>query len=290
MSLYNSPESKVAVLKLYDHKLKEWPHIYTQKDIDSTFGQTRIIITGDTNKPSLVLVHGSNGCAPVALEVYPNLVKHFCVYAVDVLGQPNKSAEVALPYKGSAYGQWLNEILEKLDLEQVVLLGFSLGGMIIAKALVEDERRVKSAYLAAPAGLVSGNPLKGIFKLFLPMKKYIKTKKEVFLKQFLGAMFTEEDPFALAFMGAVLPNYKLDFSPIPNLSVKEAQGIQTPISVIGSGRDLLFPGAKMLKRSKKLFPNLQTTLLLPNAKHVPNAADNARIEALIFEQEGCIEV
>jgi pimeloyl-ACP methyl ester carboxylesterase len=210
------------------------------------------------------------------------------VYAVDVLGQPNRSAEVALPYKGPAYGQWLNDVLEKLDLEQVVLLGFSLGGMIITKALVEDERRVKSAYLAAPAGIVSGNPLKGIFKLFLPMKKYIKTKKEVYLKQFLSAMFTEEDPFALAFMGAVLPNYKLDFSPIPNLSVKDAQRIQTPISVIGSGHDLLFPGAKMLKRSKKLFPNLQTALLLPNAKHVPNAADNARIENLIFEQEGVV--
>lgn len=286
MSLYNSPESKAVVLDLYDQKLNEWPHAYTIKDIDSTFGQTRIIITGDSNKPPLVLVHGSNGCAPVALSVYPNLIKHFCVYAVDVLGQPNRSAEVALPYKGSDYGQWLNDVLKKLNLEQVVLLGFSLGGMIITKALVEDQQRIKSAYLAAPAGIVSGNPLKGIFKLFLPMKKYIKTKKEVYLKQFLDAMFTEEDPFALAFMGAVLPNYKLDFSPIPNLSVKEAQGIQTPISVIGSGQDLIFPGAKMLKRAKKLFPNLQTALLLPTAKHVPNTTDNARIEALIFEQEG----
>lgn len=286
MSLYTSPESKAAVLELYDQKLDEWSHKYSKKDIDSAFGQTRIIITGNPNKPPLVLVHGSNGCAPVALEVYPNLVNHFCVYAVDVLGQPNKSAEVALPYKGPAYGQWLNDVLEKLDLEQVVLLGFSLGGMIITKALVENEQRVKSAYLAAPAGIVSGNPLKGIFKLFFPMKKYIKTRKEVYLKQFLDAMFTEEDLFALNFMGAVLPNYKLDFSPIPNLSIKEGQRIQTPISVIGSGHDLLFPGSKMLKRSKKLFPNLQTTLLLANAKHVPNAADNARIEALIFKQEG----
>ncbi|MFK7799246.1 MAG: alpha/beta fold hydrolase [Aureispira sp.] len=286
MSLYTSPESKTAVLELYDQKLNEWPHTYSKKDIDSAFGQTRIIITGDPNKPPLVLVHGSNGCAPVALEVYPNLVKHFCVYAVDVLGQPNRSAEVALPYKGPAYGQWLNDVLEKLDLEQVVLLGFSLGGMIITKALIEDERRVKSAYLAASAGIVSGNPLNGIFKLFFPMKKYIKTRKEVYLKNFLEAMFTEEDLFALNFMGAVLPNYKLDFSPIPNLSIKEAKRIQTPISVIASAHDLLFPGSKMIKRSKKLFPNLQTTLLLPNAKHVPNAADNARIEALIFEQEG----
>ncbi|MGH1338358.1 MAG: alpha/beta fold hydrolase [Aureispira sp.] len=285
MSLYDSPQSKAAVLALYDQKLADWSLPYEEQKVETSFGQTHIIVTGSTTKPPLVLVHGSNGCAPVALEVYPNLAKHFRVYAVDVLGQPNKSAEVALPYKGPAYGQWLNEVLEQLDLEQVVLVGFSLGGMVIAKALVEEEKRVKAAYLAAPAGIVSGNPLKGIFQLFLPMKRYIKTGEQAALRKFLGAMFTEEDPFALAFMGKVLPHYKLDFSPIPNLGTKDAKHIQTPISIIGSGQDLLFPGQKMLRRAKKIFPSLKTALLLPDAKHVPNATDNARIEALIFQQE-----
>lgn len=285
MSLYDSPQAKEAVLALYDQKLADWSHPYTLQDVATSFGQTRVIVTGAATNPPLVLVHGSNGCAPIALEVYPNLVKHFQVYAVDVLGQPNRSAEIALPYKGPAYGQWLNEVLEQLDLEQVVLVGFSLGGMTIAKALVEDEKRVKAAYLAAPAGIVSGNPFKAIFQLFLPMRRYIKTQDQTALRKFLGAMFTEEDPFAVAFMGKVLPHYKLDFSPIPNLSAKEVRHIQTPISIIGSGQDLLFPGQKMLRRAKKIFPSLRTALLLPNAKHVPNPADNARIEALIFQQE-----
>lgn len=286
MSLYDSPAAKAAVIALYEEKLAQWPLPYQEQQVTTSFGQTHVIATGAADLPPLVLVHGANGCTPVALEVYPNLAQHFRVYGVDVPGQPNKSAEVALPYQGPAHGQWLNEVLEQLDLEEVVLVGFSLGGMVIMKALVEEEKRVKAAYLAAPAGLVSGNPFKAIFQLFLPMKKYIKTQQEVALKKFLAAMFTEEDPFALAFMGQVLPHYQLDFSPIPNLSAQEAQKIQTPITVIGSGQDLLFPGKKLLKRAQKIFPNLQTTLLLPNAKHVPNAADNKKIEELIVQQEG----
>lgn len=285
MSLYHSPAAKESILSLYDQKLADCPFPYALKDVPTSFGQTRVIVTGATSNPPLVLVHGSNGCAPIALEVYPNLAQHFCVYAVDVLGQPNRSAEVALPYKGPAYGQWLNEVLVNLDLEEVVLLGFSLGGLVVYKTLLEDEKRIKSAYLAAPAGIVGGNPIKAIFKLFLPMKRYIKTRKSAALHQFLDAMFTEEDPFAVAFMGEILPNYKLDFSPIPNISAKEAKHIQTPLSIIGSGKDLLFPGQKMLARAKKIFPSLQTALLLPEAKHVPNAVDNKRIEELIFKQE-----
>ncbi len=98
-------------------------------------------------------------------------------------------------------------------------------------------------------------------------------------------MFSEEDPFALAYMGAVVPNYKLDFSPIPNISAKEAQRIHTPISFIGSANDLLFPGKKLLRRAKKIFPNLQYGLLLPTAKHVPAAVDQQKVEALIIENE-----
>ncbi len=285
MSLYHSPAAKEAVLALYDQKLADWKQPYELHDVATSVGQTRVIVTGNENKPPLVLVHGSNGCAPVALAVYPNLAQHFRVYAVDVLGQPNRSAEVALPYKGPAYGQWLNEVLTRLDLQAVVLVGFSLGGLVILKTLLEDETRIKAAYLAAPAGIVSGNPFKAIFQLFLPMKRYIKTKEQQALHQFLNAMFTEEDPFAVAFMGAVLPNYQLDFSPIPNISAREARQIKTPISFIGSGHDLLFPGQKLLRRVQKIFPSLQKTLLLPDAKHVPTPAGNAHIEELIISQE-----
>jgi hypothetical protein len=44
----------------------------------------------DSTKPPLLPLHGSNGCAPIALETYPNLHKEFQVYAIDVLAQPTK--------------------------------------------------------------------------------------------------------------------------------------------------------------------------------------------------------
>ncbi len=55
----------------------------------------KLIPYGASNPPILI-VHGSNGCAPIALETYSGLSSKFQVLAIDVLSQPNKSAETRL--------------------------------------------------------------------------------------------------------------------------------------------------------------------------------------------------
>lgn len=74
----------------------------------------------------------------------------------------------------------------------------------------------------------------------------------------------------------------MDFTPVPIIKPKKATKINTPITLITAGQDIIFPGAKMIKRVKKIFPSLKHTLLLPDSKHVQNSQDNARIAELIL--------
>ncbi|MCT4580659.1 MAG: alpha/beta hydrolase [Flavobacteriales bacterium] len=281
-SLYQSEAGKNAILSLYDEKLKELGIDYKETIIETQFGKTNIIITGNESKPPLMILHGSNGCAPIGLETYPNLSKHYCVYAIDVLAQPNKSAETRLSMKNNDYGIWVNELITKLKLDQVILAGFSFGGLIILKTLIHDESRIKKVFLAAPAYIVNGNPLKALFKIFIPMKRYMKKGNQKYLEQFLNELFSMKDPFALKFLAQVFQHFEMDFTPVPVISKNEAQKIKTPIVLIGAQKDLMFPGEKMIKRAKKIFPSLEHTVLLEHSKHVQNRIDNNKIESLII--------
>jgi len=283
-SLYKSEFGKNEILNLYNQKLKELGIEYKYEIIDTDFGKTNIIIIGDSTKPPLIIVHGLNGCAPIALETYPTLSEKFQVFAIDVLAQPNKSAETRLNMKDNSYGLWINELINKLELKNVTMAGFSFGGLIILKTLIQNESNIKEVFLSAPAFIVNGNPLIALFKIFIPMKQYIRTKKTKYIEKFLETLFSEKDEFALNFLSKVFLYFDMDFSPIPIIKKEEALSIKTPITLIVAKKDIIFPGVKMMKRANKIFPSLKNTLLLENSKHVQNRKDNTKIEQLILQE------
>ncbi|WP_209329779.1 alpha/beta fold hydrolase [Lunatimonas salinarum] len=280
-SLFKSEQGKQEILRLYDQKLESLGVAYSVRMINTSFGKTNIIVTGNPEKPPIILIHGSNGCAPIALETYRDLLDSFSVFAVDVLAQPNKSAETRLSMQDNSYGIWMNEIIKELNIQNVILAGFSFGGLIILKTLIHNEKKIKEVFLTAPAFVVNGNPIKALFRFFIPMKRFMKTQKDKYLEQFLASAFTDQDDFAKQSLALVFRHFTMDFSPVPVIKSKEAMKIRTPITLIAAGNDILFPGRKMIRRAKKIFPSLESTVLLKDSKHVQNKTDNSRIATII---------
>ena len=280
---FKSKEGKERIITLYNQKLQELNIEYTEKIVKTKFGVTNIIITGDTKNPPLLLIHGTGGCAPQILDSFPNLSSKYCMYAIDVLAQPNKSAENRLDMKSLDYGKWLVEIIVKLKLTEVTLVGFSFGGFISLKALEFNETPIKKVFLIAPVYIVNGTPFLGLFKMFLPLKKYIKTNNQQYIKKVMNVLFSEYDDFALQYMSTTFQNCNMDFSPLPIISKKSAKNIKTPLTIIAAEKDIMFPGKKMIKRAKQIFPSLNEIVLLENSKHVPSNKNFKVIENLVFK-------
>ncbi|SEC68857.1 Pimeloyl-ACP methyl ester carboxylesterase [Maribacter dokdonensis] len=281
---FKSKEGKEKILSLYNQKLNELNIEYSEKLIETKFGVTNVIITGDTKNPPLVLIHGTGGCAPQILDSFPNLASKYCVYAIDVLAQPNKSAENRLDMKSLDYGKWLIEVIIKLRLKDVTLVGFSFGGFISLKALEFNETPTRQVFLIAPVYIVNGNPLVGLFKMFLPLKKFIKTNNQKYIKKVMNVLFSEYDDFALEFMSSTFQYCNMDFSPLPILSKNDANRIKTPITIFACEKDIMFPGKKMIKRANRIFSSIEEVVLIEEAKHVPNSKDFKKIEDLIIDK------
>jgi esterase/lipase len=76
----------------------------------------------------------------------------------------------------------------------------------------------------------------------------------------------------------------MDFSPLPITSKDKAKNIKTPITIFAAEKDIMFPGKKMIKRVKQIFPSLEEVVLLVDSKHVPNTTDFRKIEVLILDK------
>jgi len=227
---------------------------YEYQTLDTSLGATILIVTGKPENPPIIIVHGSNDCAPIALETWPKLSKAYRVFAVDVLAQPNKSAETRLSMQDGAYGKWMNEIIRQLNLAEVTLAGFSFSGLVILKTLELDESKIKQVYLSAPAYIVNGNPLRLLLQVFLPMKRFMKSHRQELVEKFLSSVFTTPDPFALAYLSKVFLEFTMDFTPVPVIDARRARNITTPITIFAAQGDLIFPGKKMLKRAARISP------------------------------------
>lgn len=128
---------------------------------------------------------------------------------------------------------------------------------------------------------MNGNALKALFKVFIPMKRYMKSKKTTYVERFLKEVFSEKDDFALQLLSKVFLHFTMDFMPVPVINRREANTIKTPITLIAAKNDLMFPSEKMIKRANNILLSLKEVILLKQSEHVQNSVDNKRIVNLI---------
>jgi len=280
-SIYHPPAAKETFLELYQEKLESLNISIKLRSIETSFGQTNIIMTGCEQGPPLVLIHGWNVCAPLVIEDFSDLQKDFSIYAIDVLGQPNLSDEHRPNIHGEAYGQWLYELISFMNLHDVNLVGISFGALVSWKSLLHDDRRISKAFLVNPTGIVNANRWKRFFQLEAAAHLYNWWPQLAFLEHFYEGLHCNYDKFRWDWTQYLLQCYRIDFNLPPTISKTQAAQISKPVFVIASGNDVLHPGRALLKRARSIFPSFQKGLLLGNSKHSPNRKNYKRITQFI---------
>lgn len=250
----------VEVSNKIDHKIDEL-------SIDSSYGKTAVLVCGDVEKPPILLVHGLNSAAIFALDHLSFLLENYQIFAVDILGQPNKSEFVRLSKKNNSYGNWLLEVIEKLKLHKPTLCGISFGAFPILKSLLINDSCSKEVFLISPAAIVHGDVLKTIVRFLIPVKQFQRTQKEKYCRKFLENLYDDFDELTFNYQKEVFLNFDMDFSVTPNFTLKELLKLETQITIIVGENDFFVPYQKLKKRSKKIT-SLKNFIALENSKHI----------------------
>ncbi|WP_433522624.1 alpha/beta fold hydrolase [Nocardia pseudovaccinii] len=148
---YKSARGQRAVQRWCAQAISRANFPLTTTAIDTSVGRIQLTSAG-TGTPRIVVVPGTGFNAAVALPWLQAFSAHWPSVIVDLPGQPGLSdprrpRRARLPW----YGQVLDEILTVAQLDDVVLVGNSLGAAV---ALAADSARITARALISPAGYI----------------------------------------------------------------------------------------------------------------------------------------
>ncbi|KYG00588.1 alpha/beta hydrolase, partial [Sorangium cellulosum] len=273
--IFRSPEARARIATWFERFREKAPVPTRAREVSTRFGATHVLVAGPEHAPPLVCVHGAMASSAHLLPELGPLLTRFRVYAVDVIGQSVKSADVRVPVEGPAYAEWLTDVLDALGLPRAHLLGVSWGGFVALRMAEVAPARIDRLVLIVPGGVVSGPVWQGLTRVAIPMVLYRAFPSEDRLARLVSGLFTTQDAMWGPYFGDAVRSYRLDMR-IPPLATPEAlAGFTRPALVFGADDDVSFPGAKLLARAKVLLPRAETELL-EGCRHSPPTDDAFR--------------
>lgn len=263
-TVYKTAESEQILKALYDEQVSSLNIEIEDIYVDTRFGKTHLIKTGNPNGKPILLFHGGNSTAPYYLRDFLFLRNQYLIYAPDTMGHPGKSAQTVLSAKTLEYGKWASDVIDGLGFKQMICIGGSYGGGVLAKLMCVAPQKISKAVMIVPSGICNVSTANILFKLGIPMTLYIITKSEKWLKRAILPMAIYEceiDESTLTMVRSSFRHVRVKAGMPSNVSVAEMINYKSPTLLIAGEKDILFPGERVIARAKKIMPNLKTYLM-----------------------------
>jgi pimeloyl-ACP methyl ester carboxylesterase len=261
-SIYKSENGQKEIMALYDRVLANWPVPCQTCTLPTRHGDTFVIASGESAFPPLVLLHGSSSNAVSWIGEAGAYSRHFRVYAVDLPGEPGRSAQTRPSWHNLDFTEWLEDVLNGLQIQTVMLLGLSQGGWTALRFATIHPERVQKLVLLAPGGVAPTRPsfiARAIGLSLMGPWGAERINRIVFGRQPIH-------PEALKFMNAIMTHFKPRIEKEYIFSDVELKCLEMPTLFIGGEKDALCHTPKIAARLQTLVPRL-TTILLPDTGH-----------------------
>ena len=228
----------------------------------------------------VVFIHGLAANLTHSIHIAPHFARRFRVIGLDLPGT-GESDKSNLDYSVDMYVDHLERLLDRLDLDRVVLVGHSLGGMVSTAFTMAHPERVKAVVLVNPAGL---QPVPLPLRLgghILMRPWFLDRVLPVTWKSLLSAVFYEKNRFTRQFIDAceetandghigyvshMISALRADF--LDRDFGPMLHDIEVPTWLIWGAHDLLVPASR-IRRAAELFSNVEIEEI-PKCGHMPN--------------------
>jgi pimeloyl-ACP methyl ester carboxylesterase len=269
---FKTSEGEAAFLAAYNAVLKLWPVPYEEMEVPSRFGITHVIVSGPTEAPPLVLLHGYMATSAMWAPNIADFSQDYRVYALDVMGQPSKSSPAEPIRNAGDYAVWLAETLDALHLDGVFLVGQSYGGWLALNFAIAAPGRVRRLVLLSPGGgfvpMARQFSLRGMVMVWLPTRLTVN-----WFMRWLGltdrAGATDARPILeLIYRG--LRHFRIPVDTLRVMPVMFAddqlRAMRVPTLLLIGEREVVCDPATALARARERFPDVQGELV-PECSH-----------------------
>jgi len=260
--IYKSPAGKREIMALYDAVLTRWPVPYETVTLRTRHGDTFGIVSGEKSAPPLALLHGSASNAVSWVGDIAEYSRYFRVVALDLPGEPGRSAENRPAWDGPAFAEWLEDVLNGLRVEKMAMVGISQGGWTALRFATRHPERVSKLALLAPAGVA---PVRTTFIWKAVLLSLVGRRGA----QGINRLVMGKQPLhpeAARFMEAIYTHFHTRREQEYRFTDDELKRLSMPTLLIGGEQDALIPMEEVIARMKRLVPGLEA-VLIPDMGH-----------------------
>jgi pimeloyl-ACP methyl ester carboxylesterase len=263
LDIFLTAESKKRYNDAYSQALLLWPIPFKEEYITSRFGDTHLIVSGPKDAAPLILFHPA-GCGSVIW--YRNikaLSSNFRVYAIDTMGEVNRSI-IRQPLQSvQDLLSWIEELFIGLQLDKADLVGNSFGGYICALAAAYMPERVKSIVLISPAATF-GQMWPWILHFF-PAYMIGTRRIRKWAYDWIWQGYPVDSCIAEMRMIASISGMPKHKGP-KVLHDDELRRIRASTLLLIGDHEVIYDSVKIISKAKRVIANLKTEIV-PNANH-----------------------
>jgi pimeloyl-ACP methyl ester carboxylesterase len=263
-AVYKNAKSKKIMLDLYEKQVSALNIDFEDIYVDTRFGKTHLLKTGNPNGKPILLFHGGNSTAPYYLRDFLCFRNKYLIYAADIMGHPGKSAQTVLSAKNLEYGKWASDVIDGLGFKQMICVGGSYGGGVLMKLMCVAPQKISKAILLVPSGICNASNASIMLSMGIPMILYRITKNGKWLKKAILPMALDEneiDESTFEMVKCAFNNVCVKAGMPSNVKVTDMKNYTAPTFLITGEKDVIFPGEKVIARAKTIIPDIKTHLM-----------------------------
>ena len=285
---FRSPRARQAYDAAYDTALRSLPAPAEVHDVPTGFGTVRAYRFGPAAGPPLVLLPGRAGTAAMWAPNLAAFAAHHPVYALDLLGEPGRSAQRAPIRTAADQAAWLAETLAVLDLDGVHLAGVSFGGWLAANLAIRSPARLASCTLLDPAATLGPFPPALLVRTALSLLPVVsRWTRPAFLSWISGGVPVPEDDPVAALIDAGMRDFRIALPTPAPFTGAQLRTIAVPVLALVAGRSVIHRARPAYERARALIPDVEAELW-PAATHAISGehadAVNARVLRFIADR------
>lgn len=287
-SHFKTPEGEAAYLAAYEEALHSWPVPYDEIEVPTRFGATYVVASGPKDAPPLVLLHGFFTTLLLWTPNIAALSSEYRVYAIDLMGNRNRSIPDETIATTDDLVEWLTTTLDGLGLDSFHLVGMSFGGWLAINLTLAAPERVKKLALISPAASMlplSRQFMPRVMASMLPPKHFWfeslmgwmgvkggtgnEFPQRLLDLMWLGGQHIEMSPETMRVMPTVFSDEDLD-------------SLSPPVLLLIGENEVIYDPVKALSRARRLVPDLEGEIV-PTCGHDISFTQHAIVDARVLE-------
>jgi pimeloyl-ACP methyl ester carboxylesterase len=259
---YRSQRDEQTALISYEAVLASWPVPHESRLIPTRHGETFVITCGDPAAPPLVLLHGAGSNSATWAGYMPSYAARFHVFCADLPGEAGKSSPERPDWRGPAFAEWVEDVLDACGIAKARLMGVSQGGWTALKFAVAHPERVDRMVLVSPGGIVRD-------RFSFAFRALLLARLGDWGRRRLAAslMGRESLSRAAADSPPVIRGFRHRVGALPIFTDEELRRLACPVQLIAGGRDPLRDTEAIAARLQRLLPALEIEVV-PVAGHI----------------------